>query len=116
MCGFVGFIGRKSFKDKDTAKRTLTLMSNSIAHRGPDSSGYWMNEEGSIALAHRRLSILDLTRAGSQPMQSKSKRYIVAYNGEIYNHDVLRDHINRESYFSAKVDRELGYRNSTCCN
>ena len=48
MCGFVGFIGRKSFKDKDTAKRTLTLMSNRIAHRGPDSSGYWMNEEDQL--------------------------------------------------------------------
>ena len=97
MCGFVGFIGRKSFKDKDTAKRTLALMSNKIVHRGPDSSGYWINEEGSVGVAHRRLSIVDLTQAGSQPMLSKSKRYIVAYNGEIYNHSELRKYIDQES-------------------
>ena len=102
MCGFIGFIGRKSFKDKDAAKRTLTLMSNSLVHRGTDSDGRWLNDDGSICLAHRRLSIVDLTQAGSQPMLSRSKRYVIVYNGEIYNHKELRDRIDQETHFSSK--------------
>ena len=97
MCGFIGFIGRKALGSKDATKRVLTLMSKRLDHRGPDSNGYWLNLDGSVAIAHRRLSIVDLTNAGNQPMVSESKRYIIAYNGEIYNHRELRDLINQET-------------------
>jgi asparagine synthase (glutamine-hydrolysing) len=66
-------------------------MSDRIAHRGPDDAGCWIDAEAGLVLAHRRLSILDLSDAGHQPMVSASGRYVVAFNGEIYNHLVLRD-------------------------
>lgn len=101
MCGFIGFIGRKNLENKKAVERVLAKMSNRIDHRGPDSNGYWFNLEGSIAIAHRRLSIVDLTKAGNQPMVSKSQRYVIAYNGEIYNHSELRDLIDKEINFSS---------------
>ncbi|WP_240342516.1 asparagine synthase (glutamine-hydrolyzing) [Methylococcus sp. EFPC2] len=66
-------------------------MAAAIAYRGPDDSGAWVDQNANIALAHRRLSILDLSAAGHQPMASASGRYVIAYNGEIYNHLELRN-------------------------
>ena len=60
-------------------------MNKSLVHRGPDSEGVWIETNSSCFLAHRRLSIIDLTKNGSQPMISKSKRFVICYNGEIYN-------------------------------
>jgi asparagine synthase (glutamine-hydrolysing) len=65
-------------------------MANTIAHRGPDDSGLWIDEDCGLAFGHRRLSVLDLSFAGHQPMLSASGRYVVIYNGEIYNHLELR--------------------------
>jgi asparagine synthase (glutamine-hydrolysing) len=87
MCGFVGVIGGGL---TDDIARIAASMSNCIAHRGPDDEGIWA--EDGIALGHRRLSILDLSPAGAQPMQSSCGRFIIAFNGEIYNHlDLRRD-------------------------
>jgi asparagine synthase (glutamine-hydrolysing) len=69
-------------------------MGAAIAHRGPDSSGTWMDEEAGVGLVHRRLSILDLSPAGHQPMVSPSGRYVLVFNGEIYNHQDLRAELN----------------------
>lgn len=71
-------------------------MAMQIQHRGPDDAGVWVNEEGDLALAHRRLSIIDLTPAGHQPMTSPCGRYTMVYNGEIYNHRELRTEIEVE--------------------
>ena len=65
-------------------------MNESINHRGPDSDGYWIDEKKGIALGHKRLSIIDLSQAGCQPMISNKGRYIISFNGEIYNHKLLR--------------------------
>lgn len=68
-------------------------MTSAIAHRGPDDSGYWIDAEAGVALGHRRLSIIDLSPQGHQPMASASGRYIVVYNGEIYNYETLRSEL-----------------------
>lgn len=90
MCGFCGFWDTK---DKKVNQDFLSLMSKELTHRGPDGHGIWIDEQVPFALAHRRLSILDLSSAGHQPMLSSCKRYILVYNGEIYNHLNLRKKI-----------------------
>lgn len=95
MCGLVGFLGDS--KIDNNYHSTLTAMANQIKHRGPDDEGIWHDVNGQIGLAHRRLSILDLSPAGHQPMQSISHRYMLAYNGEIYNHLDLRVEIEKEN-------------------
>lgn len=86
MCGIAGFWGNNP--DSEIAMR----MSNAISHRGPDDDGVWVDKATGIALAHRRLSILDLSPAGHQPMVSTCERFVIVFNGEIYNHlDIRRE-------------------------
>lgn len=87
MCGIAGFL---TAAGTDSAEATLSRMADAIRHRGPDDSGVWMDRDAGIGLAHRRLSIVDLSPAGHQPMVSPSGRYMVVFNGEIYNHLDLR--------------------------
>ncbi len=87
MCGLVGVL---SLADFDLSVGALREMNAAIIHRGPDDAGYWQDESAGIALCHRRLSIIDLSAAGHQPMRSASGRYVIAYNGEIYNHRAIR--------------------------
>ena len=89
MCGFVGFFAG-NVGDAENAKGCLVRMANRIVHRGPDDAGYWCDVQRGIGLGHRRLSILDLSPAGHQPMHSSGGRYVIAFNGEIYNHLDLR--------------------------
>jgi len=89
MCGIAGLLTPGS-GDADRTSAILQNMTRSLAHRGPDAEGYWT--EGAVALGHRRLSILDLSDAGAQPMRSESGRHVIVFNGEIYNHlDMRRD-------------------------
>ncbi|NMG73937.1 asparagine synthase (glutamine-hydrolyzing) [Aromatoleum diolicum] len=91
MCGLVGFFGGGGGATEGAAPRAvLERMANGIVHRGPDDAGYWWDAVHQVGLGHRRLSILDLSPAGHQPMQSGSGRYQIAFNGEIYNHLGLR--------------------------
>lgn len=92
MCGFVGFLGGKSYGDRPSAIALLQRMGNTLRTRGPDDGGQWHEAAGdaAIGLAHRRLSILDLSPAGHQPMACHTGRYVIAFNGEIYNHLNLR--------------------------
>ena len=87
MCGIAGFFGRGGHEDMHPLAERMAA---SLRHRGPDDAGVWADAEAGIALAHRRLAILDLSSAGHQPMASPSGRYVVAFNGEIYNHAELR--------------------------
>jgi asparagine synthase (glutamine-hydrolysing) len=93
MCGFVGYLG-SGITSKIHGERVLQRMADTIAHRGPDSAGYWLDTEQHIGLGHRRLSIVDLSSAGHQPMRSESHRYVIAFNGEIYNHLELRKELH----------------------
>jgi len=89
MCGLTGFWQPTHFS-ADAAQMVAGKMADRITHRGPDDAGVWVDKNAGIALAHRRLSILDLSPAGHQPMVSPSGRYVIAFNGEIYNHLSLR--------------------------
>lgn len=88
MCGIAGFAGGAASRSERAAQ--LRGMTDSIPYRGPDDAGYWCSETHAVVLGHRRLSIVDLSAAGHQPMASGDGRYVLAYNGEIYNHLQLR--------------------------
>lgn len=92
MCGFAGVFGRPS------SAGNLRSMGLAIASRGPDDSGVWIDPEASLGLVHRRLSIMDLSPAGHQPMASACERYVIAFNGEIYNHSELRQSLGHSSW------------------
>lgn len=86
MCGAAGFLT----PDSRDLEHIVRRMTGALNHRGPDDSGVWFDETCGVALGHRRLSILDLSEAGHQPMQSGSGRYVIVFNGEIYNHQDIR--------------------------
>lgn len=90
MCGVTGFFRLTGGLDPG-ARELLAKMTSCLAHRGPDASGAWLDPEAGVALGHRRLSILELSEAGSQPMTSHSGRYLLVTNGEIYNHLEIRE-------------------------
>ena len=92
MCGITGLI----LSDGVIQKHNLSDMISSLSHRGPDSNGIWINENQNFGIGHTRLSILDLSSAGSQPMHSKNNRYIISFNGEIYNHLDIRLDLKKE--------------------
>lgn len=88
MCGFGGFLA--PCRSAQDFEGVLGKMASAIRHRGPDASGCWHDADAGIGLAHARLSIVDLSPAGNQPMHSQCERYVIAFNGEIYNHMALR--------------------------
>ncbi len=88
MCGFTGVLKKSSV----VSNEVLSQMIAKIKHRGPDDQGIWI--ENNIGLAHARLSILDLSAAGHQPMFSFSKRFAIAFNGEIYNYLALKKELS----------------------
>lgn len=93
MCGIAGFVDLKASRPEESLAHAVNRMTQALAHRGPDDSGHWVGVEAGIALGHRRLSILDLTPTGHQPMRSACERYVIVFNGEIYNFQELRDEL-----------------------
>ena len=89
MCGIAGYLGEVKHPID-----CLTKMADAISHRGPDNMGVWSDHNPSIGFAHSRLSILDLSSAGNQPMHSSSGNYVIIFNGEIYNHKSLRSELD----------------------
>ena len=90
MCGVAGFLYRPGALEAGRATALGRAMTDRLHHRGPDADGHWTDPEHGVVLGHRRLSILDLSEAGAQPFMSPSGRYVLSYNGEIYNHAALR--------------------------
>lgn len=90
MCGIAGFIARPGTYTGEGIRLNAEAMGASLRHRGPDEGGTWFDDAAGVALVHRRLSIIDLSVAGHQPMVSACGRFTLAYNGEIYNADELR--------------------------
>lgn len=106
MCGLAGFIRSSSLPDRDSHRSWLEKMGEVIVHRGPDAGSVYLDEH--VGLVHRRLSILDLSDAGTQPMHSASGRYVIAFNGEIYNFLEIRERLEREgAQFNTQTDTEV---------
>jgi asparagine synthase (glutamine-hydrolysing) len=85
MCGLTGWFRSTSVDARLEPLDTVRRMADRLTHRGPDDSGEWVDDAAGIALSFRRLSIIDLSPAGHQPMVSPSGRYVIAFNGEVYN-------------------------------
>jgi len=93
MCGIVGFINKEY--NLNSNKKNITNMTKKLSHRGPDYYNTWNDDKKNIYLGHTRLSILDLSSNGHQPMYSHNKKFIIVYNGEIYNHLEIREKIKK---------------------
>src|SRR5437867_922595 len=101
MCGIAGFSG-------DFDQRLLGRMARALAHRGPDDEGVWFDSEHRVGLAHRRLSIIDLSERGHQPMWDVTRTVVTTYNGEIYNYRELREELVSDGFgFHSSTDTEI---------
>ncbi len=108
MCGIVGFWDQAQTQKLEEVQRTMGRLAGAIAHRGPDDQGIWIDQQAGIALGHRRLAILDLSPLGRQPMASATGRYLLVFNGEIYNFRELRHHLEPLGYrFRSHSDTEV---------
>jgi asparagine synthase (glutamine-hydrolysing) len=100
MCGLTGY-WKASGHSTQEAQAIVGEMARQISHRGPDDQGVWTDADAGLALAHRRLSILDLSPQGHQPMLSHCGRYVIAFNGEVYNFAAIRDELEQAGVASA---------------
>jgi len=104
MCGIAGIV---SHNPDFISKEKLKATSAALIHRGPESHGFWINDSNTVAFAHRRLSIIDLTEAAAQPL-FYNNRYSIIYNGEIYNYLELRSSLIKEEFqFKSASDTEI---------
>ena len=103
MCGFAGQLIFNSTDNNDNHTMQTLNMVNALKHRGPDDDGIWSDPQGIYYVGHKRLSIIDTSGAGSQPMISSDHRYILAFNGEIYNHmDIRQKLLNQDTKYKFK--------------
>lgn len=103
MCGIAGIL---HFNNQSITEDTLIRMGDAIKHRGPDDRGTWASN--AVGFVHQRLSIIDTSKCGHQPMHSKNNRYTLVFNGEIYNHNEFRDELTQQGYsFFSKSDTEV---------
>ncbi len=108
MCGIAGFVTTSPMSQ--TRQRAIAAsMADALSHRGPDDAGIWTDPQHRVALAHRRLAILDLSPAGHQPMTSPDGRFVLVFNGEVYNFQALRDELSQETRypFRGRSDTEV---------
>src|SRR5258706_1801864 len=104
MCGIAGILSFEGSVQREHLKK----MTDAIAHRGPDGEGFWTNDRANIGFGHRRLSIIDLTETGSQPMHYADGRYTIIFNGEIYNYLELKEFLLQKNYtFHSTSDTEV---------
>lgn len=104
MCGILGFASTKFIRNKDELTHGISCLN----HRGPDDTGEWWSEDGRIGFAHKRLSIVDLSKKGHQPMLNSTGQYTIVFNGEIYNYHELYEKLSLIGYeFKSKTDTEV---------
>src|SRR5512145_785391 len=105
MCGVAGFL---ALADAHPGQELLRAMADPMVHRGPDASGTWLSPDGRAGLSHRRLSILDLSEAGAQPMASSDGSLVIAYNGEVFNYREIRAELEKKGHaFRGGSDTEV---------
>ncbi|MBA3664202.1 MAG: asparagine synthase (glutamine-hydrolyzing) [Bacteroidetes bacterium] len=105
MCGIAGYL---SFNTNPVQEPLLKRMTDVIAHRGPDGEGHWTNKSRKIGFGHRRLSIIDLSENGKQPLHYSEGRYTITFNGEIYNYIEIKNELLKKGYkFSSESDTEV---------
>ncbi|MCL5779523.1 MAG: asparagine synthase (glutamine-hydrolyzing) [Firmicutes bacterium] len=108
MCGITGFISLTKDYSINDLRFVLSGMAGSLYHRGPDDGGIWEDESAGVGLGHRRLSIIDLSPDGRQPMVSRCGRYVIIYNGEVYNYRELRRELEQKGHiFRGHSDTEV---------
>jgi asparagine synthase (glutamine-hydrolysing) len=108
MCGIAGYLNFGNARSPDHIQATIGRMNATIAHRGPDDRGQWADPENFCHLGHTRLSIIDLSAAGHQPMLSADQRFVISYNGEIYNFRELRRQLEKAGQkFQTNTDTEI---------
>jgi asparagine synthase (glutamine-hydrolysing) len=105
MCGIAGIWNLNKTKLEIEKLKRFT---NSLSHRGPDDGSYWIDDSGFLGLGHRRLSILDLSASGNQPMRYANNRYKIIYNGEVFNFLELKKELEKKNYhFTTTSDTEV---------
>ncbi len=103
MCGIAG---KLNFNDQPVSKAQIQKMTNTIIHRGPDGQGQWV--EGPVGLGNRRLAIIDLSAKGHMPMFYDHKRFVITFNGEIYNFQQEKNKLQKKGYkFTSNTDTEV---------
>ncbi|NLL17709.1 MAG: asparagine synthetase B, partial [Clostridia bacterium] len=108
MCGISGFLKCNTANTEESFKNSIDKMNATLVHRGPDNDGRWYDMEAGIALGHRRLSIIDVSPEGNEPMMSAGGRYVITYNGEIYNYRELRRELETAGWrFRGHSDTEV---------
>lgn len=108
MCGIVGVLDGKSAAALESLEAVIAAMAGTLRHRGPDGAGTWADSAQGIGLGHRRLAVIDLSVTGAQPMHSPNGRYVITYNGEIYNYVELRDVLRHRGHqFRGTSDTEV---------
>src|SRR5687767_2681643 len=105
MCGISGCVSPSLGADE--LERVAAGMADELAHRGPDDRGVWAEPDSGLALGHRRLAVIDLSSCGHQPMISTSGRFVITYNGEIYNHRALAAELSEGVRFRGHSDTEV---------
>jgi asparagine synthase (glutamine-hydrolysing) len=100
MCGIAGIYSKTSFD-----KQLIETITNTMPHRGPDAAGFYCNDKNTVALGHRRLSIIDLSTAANQPMYSHCKKHVMVFNGEIFNYLEIAADLNIS--FNTHSDTEV---------
>ena len=113
MCGIAGFLNYGGKRGQEELANIVTSMTLALRHRGPDGAGHWVDAAAgasgaSVALGHRRLAIIDVSEAGHQPITLASGRFIITFNGEIYNFQELRAELESSgSRFRGHSDTEV---------
>ena len=108
MCGLAGFIDTSGERNDQELTALVSRMAETMRHRGPDDEATWSDAQAGIALGFRRLAILDLTECGRQPMHSRCERFVIVFNGEVYNHGELRQQLEAGGHpFRGRSDTEV---------
>src|SRR5687768_3460065 len=109
MCGFAGYLSAHSDEPYERLCEIAGRMAATLHHRGPDDYGVWADSAHGYAVGFRRLSVIDLSPSGHQPMVSPSGRYVIAYNGEVYNHPEIRRTLEKDRgiRFRGQSDTEV---------